>query len=143
MLQFLSILQFFVHHVFRIAIHFHQFHSGQIRCHESSQLPLPEHIFIPFRFRKMSYSSLDMHFHAHEKLEFRKMIHVDNSMNGRRRVTPGQRKHLSSMDGSNHRRERERENKTKPQTQNKGKETKKDEKGNENRDTETREDGGK
>jgi hypothetical protein len=92
----------------------------------------------------MSYSSLDVHFHAHEKLEFRKMIHVDNSMNGRR-VTLGQRKHLSGVDGSNHRREREREKKTKikPQTQNKGKETKKDEKGNENRHTETREDGGK
>jgi hypothetical protein len=42
-------LKFFVHHVFRIVDHFHQFHSSQIRCCGSSQLPSPEHIFIPFR----------------------------------------------------------------------------------------------
>jgi hypothetical protein len=46
-----------------------------------------------------------MHFLARAKLEFRTLIHVKNSMNGRRRVSSGQRNRLSGMDGSDNRRE--------------------------------------
>jgi hypothetical protein len=86
MLRFLSILKFFVYHVFRIVDHFH-----------SSQLPLPEHVFIPFRFRRVLCSLLGMHFHAHVRLALQTLIHVDNSMNGKRRISLDQRTRLNTF----------------------------------------------
>jgi hypothetical protein len=132
--QFLDVWKFFVHHVSRIVIPFHQFHSGHVPCRGLSPLPSPEHVSILFRFRKVLCSSLEMHFLIHVMLEFRTLIHVKNSKNGSRRVSPGQQKRLSGLDGSNHR--RESENNTK--NQKKARETKEDEKrkAHENRDAE-------
>jgi hypothetical protein len=89
-----------------------------------------------------------MDFHGHMWLEFRILIRVNNSMNGRRRVSLDQRKRLSAMDGSNHRREENEKNENEKRKQKAG-QSKKDERKlkrraqeneNEDSDAETRED---
>jgi hypothetical protein len=117
-------LKFFVHHVSRIAIYFHQFHSSKAPCCGLRRLPSGEHVWILFCFRKVLRSSLEMHFLAHVMLAFQILIHVKNSKNGSRRVSPGQQKRLSGVEGSNHR--GESENNTK--NQKKARETKEEEK---------------
>jgi hypothetical protein len=93
--------KFFVFHVFHIAIHFHQFQSSQIPCRGLSQLSSPEQVLIAFCFQKALCSLPEMHFLAYAMLNFRTLIRVKNSMNGRRRVSPGPAKRLSGIDVGN------------------------------------------
>jgi hypothetical protein len=102
-LQFLEMWKFFVHDVFPFVDHFPQFDSSQARCRGSSQLLSPEHTFILFRFRRVLCSLLGVHFQAYVRLEFRILIYVKNSKNGRRRVSLSERKCLSGMDEGDHR----------------------------------------
>jgi hypothetical protein len=76
--------KFFVHIVFHLAIHFHQYHLKQNRSWRESKLtPSILHLCRQFMCRRIPRSSLVVHFHANV---LSGMVGADAEFSERRRV---------------------------------------------------------